>query len=106
MCPSWPQRCATPSFFERYGSPLLPSVIRSASMSARNAIVVTDPEAGPSPSPSMSATSPVPALAVILASGMPASVVSILRSSACVFFSSKPGSGLAWISRRSEASVE
>ena len=89
MWPSWPHRCATPSLDERYGSPLLPSVMRSASMSARSASVRMGPPPVPGPVPSMSTTRPVPALGWILASGIPATVVSSLRSSACVFFSSK-----------------
>jgi len=43
----------------------------------------------------MSTTRPVPAQSEKALSGMSASVVSMLRSNAFVFFSSKPGSGFA-----------
>lgn len=106
MWPSWPQRCATPAFCERYGSLVLPSVMRSASMSARSAITRTEPVPAAAPVPVMSTVRPVDVHGRMSAASMPTSVVSSELSVALVPASSHPGSGCAWMCRRTAASTQ
>ena len=94
-----------PTWAERYGSDLLSSVMGSASMSERSAMVEIGPLAG-GPQPLMSTTRPVVAHVLIAAGSIPASSLSTLRRKACVFTSLKAVSGCECRCRRMDAIVE
>ena len=91
VCPSWPQACILPAFFERC-SGLPSSSIGSASMSALRPIdrlLLPDPLSTPT----------TPVVAILRCTSIPHDS-SCCATKSDVLCSSKPNSGCAWISRR------
>ena len=96
VCPSWPQACILPGFFDRYGR-LVCSSIGSASISARSPITLR----GPVPFPWITPTTPVLPMPVTTSSQPKA--LSFSATLPAVRCTSNRISGYSWMSRRHAA---